>query len=285
VQRCGPTSPQSGIKIVCFNTFVVLTPERLMGAHHNSLVPAGVVVGLGLVVHHHRRRAAMRNSLRDRLRRRDVEVGVVCGRGRLWSEHSEGALEDKPEAENGLFDKLRNRKPFELDLEIPEDDQTPSTIWSSSRDCYKRPTNKRERMARGLCAVLVLLVCGVAGGIGVKKGELGISSPVREQEVRAGSDLLVKYEFDAGESGGSCSVLLLLNGRVERTVESCSSSLALSHDLLTLGENTLEVVLQGDATKTSPEHTIPFTVVAPRSWEELDAQQASSVASCQVKSE
>ena len=139
-------------------------------------------------------------------------------------------------------------------------------------------------MGRGLCAVLVLLVCGVAGGIGVKKGEFGISSPVRGQEVRAGSDLLVKYEFDAGESGGSCSVLLLLNGRVERTVASCSSSLALSQDLLTLGENTLELVLQGDATETSPEHTIPFTVVAPRSWEELDAQQASSVASCQVKS-
>ena len=139
-------------------------------------------------------------------------------------------------------------------------------------------------MARCLCAVLVLLVCGVAGGIGVKRGELGISSPVSGQEVRAGSDLLVKYEFDAGESGGSCSVLLLLNGRVERTVASCSSSLALSHDLLTLGENTLEIVLQGDATKTYPEHTIPFTVVAPRSWEELDAQQASSVASCQMKS-
>ena len=55
-----------------------------MGAHHNSLVPGGVVVLLWLLVHHHRRRAAMWNSLR----RRDMEVWVVCGRGGLWCAHS-----------------------------------------------------------------------------------------------------------------------------------------------------------------------------------------------------
>ena len=123
-------------------------------------------------------------------------------------------------------------------------------------------------------ALLLVLACCADGNDDSKDGELRIASPVPGQQVSAGSDLIVKYSLANSQASAACSVLLLLDGRIQTTLQSCATSFALSHELLELGEHTVEVVLQGEAAENNPEHATSFSVVPARSWEELDAQVA-----------
>ena len=111
-------------------------------------------------------------------------------------------------------------------------------------------------------AALVLLLLLRAGTAQDPPGAIRVLSPVSDQQLARGQDLVVKFAL--GDDGRPCRVVVVVNGRVLTTHDGCTGSVNVPEHELSPGANSLELFRQGD--DQEQEAAVTFQVVDPLPW-------------------
>jgi hypothetical protein len=99
-------------------------------------------------------------------------------------------------------------------------------------------------------------------------GRIVVLSPRDDVKHPIDQDLIVKFEIKSENQ--PCSVVALLNGKLNRVVNSCKLSFAIDADELVLGSNELELLLQArsavDDESDEPSASLNFLVEQREPW-------------------
>ena len=94
-----------------------------------------------------------------------------------------------------------------------------------------------------------------------KSPKIQIFSPRSDTIQPAGQDLILKFQISGYHK--PCSVVAVLNGKMNRVIPSCQSSFAIDEDELEIGPNEIELLLQADIeTSTGDDAEPPSASVA-----------------------
>jgi hypothetical protein len=101
-----------------------------------------------------------------------------------------------------------------------------------------------------------------------RDGHIFIFSPRDDVKHPIDQDLIVKFEIESQKQ--PCSVVALLNGKLNRVVNACKLSFAIDADELVLGSNELELLLQErssvDDERDEPSASLVFRVEQREPW-------------------
>jgi hypothetical protein len=102
-----------------------------------------------------------------------------------------------------------------------------------------------------------------------QNGNIVIFSPREDVKHPKDQDLIVKFEVKSESQ--PCSVVALLNGKLERVVNNCKLSFAIDADELIFGLNELELLLQAhssvdDGERDEPSASLTFRVEPREPW-------------------
>ncbi len=148
---------------------------------------------------------------------------------------------------------------------IPPHVQKKRAVVSSSSCCIDQVKNQ--------CVLLVvILVLIIPTGGNDQDARISIFSPRADVIHPLEQDVIVKFEVKS--QGQPCSVVALLNGKLNRVVNSCKLSFAIDADELNLGLNELEILLQAstsaDDERDEPSAALTFRAEPREPWSTPD---------------
>ena len=144
----------------------------------------------------------------------------------------------------------------------------PAVLHSERKACAAHRNVTCVGKSNYQAVLLVLIVVFIPAHGNDRNGRIFIFSPRNDVTHPIDQDLIVKFEVESQNQ--PCSVVALLNGKLNRVVNSCKLSFAIDADELVSGSNELELLVQEsgsvDDERDEPSASLVFRVEQREPW-------------------